>query len=151
MGQPALAANLASLKPLKERIAIRYDLKPLDFVDTARYILYRLKQCGAQRGIFTKEALEPLYNYSRGIPLKINNLCERSLLIGMMNNARVVNAVVIKEAIEDGIPRTVTCPHCEREIDTDLGEEIEHIVAQIRSEIDDLRYDIVKLISKLDT
>ena len=101
IGQPALAANLASLKPLKERVAIRYDLKPLDFVDTARYILYRLKQCGAQRGIFTKAALEPLYTYSKGVPLKINNLCERSLLIGMMNNSRVVNAVVVKEAIED--------------------------------------------------
>ena len=101
IGQPALTANLASLKPLKERIAIRYDLKPLHFVDMTRYILYRLKQCGAQRGIFTKAALEPLYNYSKGIPLKINNICERSLLIGMMNNVRVVNAVVVKEAIED--------------------------------------------------
>jgi general secretion pathway protein A len=101
IGQPALAARLASLKPLKERVAIRYDLKPLAFVDVARYILYRLKQCGAQRGIFTKAALDPLYNYSKGIPLKINNLCERSLLIGMMNNARVINAMVVKEAIED--------------------------------------------------
>ena len=101
MGQPALADNLASLKPLQERIAIRYDLKPLDFVNTARYILYRLKQCGAQRGIFTKTALEPLYDYSKGIPLRINNLCERSLLIGMMKNARVVNDAIVKEAIED--------------------------------------------------
>ena len=101
IGQPSLAANLASLKPLKERIAIRYDLKPLDFTDMTRYILYRLKQCGAQRGIFTKAALDPLYNYSKGMPLKINNLCERSLLIGMMNNVRAVNAVVVKEAIDD--------------------------------------------------
>lgn len=101
MGQPALAANLASLKPLKERIAIRYDLKPLDFPDAAKYILYRLKQCGAQRGIFTKAALDPIYNYSKGIPLKINNLCERSLLIGMMKNAHVINDVIVREAIAD--------------------------------------------------
>ncbi len=101
MGQPALAANLASLKPLKERIAIRYDLKSLGFTDTARYILYRLKNCGAQRGIFTKQALEPIFHYSKGIPLKINNLCERSLLIGMLNKARVVDGGIVKEAIED--------------------------------------------------
>jgi len=101
MGQPALAANIASLKPLKERIAIRYDLKPLTFNDTARYLLYRLKSCGARRGIFTKTALTPLYKYSGGIPLRINNLCERSLLIGMMNNARVVDSATIQAAIED--------------------------------------------------
>lgn len=101
MGQPALAANLASLKPLKERIAIRYDLKPLSFSDTTRYILFRLKQCGAQRGIFTKAALEPLFKYSKGIPLKINNVCERALLIGMMKNARVVTGAIVEAAIKD--------------------------------------------------
>jgi len=35
MGQPPLDANIASLKPLKERVAIRYDLLPLSFNDTA--------------------------------------------------------------------------------------------------------------------
>ncbi len=101
MGQPPLNANIASLKPLKERVAIRYDLLPLSFNDTARYILYRIKHCGAQRGIFTKAALSPIYNYSGGIPLKINNLCERSLLIGMMKKARVVDSAIVLEAIED--------------------------------------------------
>lgn len=101
MGQPDLATNLASMKPLKERIAIRYDLKPLSFNDTARYVVYRLKKCGAQRGIFTKSALDPLFKFSKGIPLKINNVCERSLLIGMMNNARTITRPIILEAIKD--------------------------------------------------
>ena len=101
MGQPALGTNIAALKPLKERIAIRYDLMPLTFGDMARYLLYRLKHCGAQRGIFTKAALKPLYKYSGGIPLKINNLCERSLLIGMMNKAKVVDSGIVLAAIED--------------------------------------------------
>jgi len=101
MGQPPLDANIASLKPLKERVAIRYDLLPLSFNDTAKYIIYRLKSCGAQRGIFTKAALEPLYKYSGGIPLKINNLCERALLIGMMKKARVVDRAVVGAAIAD--------------------------------------------------
>jgi general secretion pathway protein A len=101
MGQPPLGANIASLKPLKERVAIRYDLMPLSFKDTARYILFRLKQCGARRGIFTKAALKPLYKHSGGIPLKINNLCERSLLIGMMNKARVVDSKIVEEAVAD--------------------------------------------------
>lgn len=101
MGQPDLATNLASMKPLKERIAIRYDLKPLSFNDTARYVVYRLKQCGAQRGIFTRAALDPLFKHSKGIPLKINNICERSLLIGMMKNARTVTGSIVLEAVKD--------------------------------------------------
>jgi len=101
MGQPDLATNLASMKPLKERIAIRYDLKPLGFNDTARYIVYRLKKCGAQRGIFTRSSLDPLYKFSKGIPLKINNVCERSLLIGMMKNARTITRPIVLEAIKD--------------------------------------------------
>ena len=101
MGQPALNANIAALKPLRERVAIRYDLLPLSFNNTARYILYRLKSCGAERGIFTKKALEPIYKYSGGIPLKINNLCERSLLIGMLKKARVVDSAIVAAAVDD--------------------------------------------------
>lgn len=101
MGQPSLGANIASLKPLRERIAIRYDLMPLTFKDTARYIVYRLKRCGARRGIFTKAALTPIYKYSGGIPLKINNLCERSLLIGMLDKVHVVDSKLVQAAVED--------------------------------------------------
>ena len=101
LGQPPLKANIASLKPLKERVAISYDLLPLSFNDTARYILYRLKRCGARRGIFTKEALTPIYNYSDGIPLKINNLCERCLLIGMMRKATLIDSAIVDAAIND--------------------------------------------------
>jgi len=101
MGQTPLDTNIASLRPLKERVAIRYDLKPLTFNDTARYILYRLKLCGSQRGIFTKAALTPLYEYSSGIPLRINNLCDRSLLIGMTRMARLVDSRIVRAAIND--------------------------------------------------
>lgn len=101
MGQPPLSANIAALKPLKDRIAIRYDLKPLTFNDTNRYILHRLKRCGAQRGIFTKPAVIKIYKYSGGIPLKINSLCDLSLLIGMMHKAKVVDNEVVQAAIDD--------------------------------------------------
>lgn len=101
MGQPPLAGNLKLMKPLKERIAIQFDLKPLDERDTMRYILYRLKHAGASRGIFTKDAIPPIYNFSKGIPLRINNVCERSLLMGMMRKANNINEKIVKIAISD--------------------------------------------------
>jgi general secretion pathway protein A len=101
MGQSPLVDKIAAIQPLKERIAIRYHLDPFDLHNTVRYLLYRLKAAGAVRGIFTREAVEWLYEYSSGIPLRINSLCDRSLLIGMMQKSRVVNAKIMNLAHED--------------------------------------------------
>jgi len=101
LGQPPLKEKISDLKPLQERISIKYDLSPLDLQDTIRYILFRLKKAGAVRGIFSKEAVQAVYNYAEGIPLRINNVCERSLLIGMMMKARVIDKKTVHYAIED--------------------------------------------------
>lgn len=101
LGQLPLKDKISNLKPLKERIAIKYDLSPLDFQDTIRYILFRLKKAGAVRGIFSKEAVQAIYHYAEGIPLRINNVCERSLLIGMMMKVRVIDKKTVNYAIED--------------------------------------------------
>jgi general secretion pathway protein A len=101
LGQPPLKQKINDLKPLKERIAIKYDLSPLDFKDTIRYILFRLKSVGATRGIFSKEGIFTLYKYAQGIPLRINNVCERSLLIGMMMKVKVIDKKIANYAIED--------------------------------------------------
>jgi len=101
MGQPPLIKKIEDLKPLKERISIKYNLEPLGFRDTVCYILFRLKHAGATRGIFTKEAASSLYEYSLGIPLRVNNVCERSLLIGMMTKAKVIEKKIVNSAIED--------------------------------------------------
>ncbi len=101
IGQPPLKEKIANLKPLNERIAIKYDLSPLNFQDTIRYILFRLEKAGAERGIFSKEAVKSIYNYAEGIPLRINNVSERSLLIGMMMKARVIDKKIVNFAIED--------------------------------------------------
>jgi type II secretory pathway predicted ATPase ExeA len=101
LGQPPLLRNISELQPLKERIAVKYNLEPLDLQNTVRYILFRLKNAGATRGIFTREAVELLHEASGGIPLRINNLCDRCLLIGLMSNARMVDSRIVRSAIED--------------------------------------------------
>jgi len=101
LGQPKLHEYIERLKPLKERISVKYHVTPLNLRDTVRYILYRLKSAGAERGIFTKESIFPIYEYARGLPLRINNLCDRCLLVGFMNRTRVVNAKTVDEAIAD--------------------------------------------------
>lgn len=101
LGQPPLLKNINALNPLKERISIKYRLEPLDFGNTLRYILFRLKYAGAQRGFFTKQSLLPIHEYSKGLPLRINNLCDRCLLFGMIRRARVIDSRLVADAIED--------------------------------------------------
>lgn len=101
LGQPPLLRSIAELKPLNERISIKYHLEPLDLQDTVRYILFRLKSAGWKRGIFTKESILPIFGYSRGIPLRINNLCDRCLLVAMMKRSRIIDTNVVNEAIDD--------------------------------------------------
>ena len=101
LGQPPLRRHVSALKPLDERIAIKYHLEPLNLQDMVRYMIFRLKSSGARRGIFTKEAVFPIYEYARGLPLRINNICDRSLLIGLMKKTRVIHTGIVSEAIED--------------------------------------------------
>jgi len=101
LGQPPLLRSIAELQPLKERIAVKFNLGPLDAANTMRYLLFRLKSSGACRGIFTREAAQLIFDFSGGIPLRINNLCDRALLMGVMHNARLVDSRIVREAIED--------------------------------------------------
>ena len=101
LGQPPLLQRISALQPLKERISVKFHLEPLDYHNTQRYIIFRLKSVGAIRGMFSKESIPPIYNYSGGIPLRINNVCDRALLIGYMHKANMISSAIVAEAIED--------------------------------------------------
>jgi type II secretory pathway predicted ATPase ExeA len=101
LGQPPLLKRITQLHPLKERISVSYKLTPLNNAKTLQYIIYRLKKAGAERGLFTNEAVEKLFDYSGGIPLKINNVGDRSLLIGYMRKAKLIDTEIVTDAIED--------------------------------------------------
>src|SRR5450755_9099 len=84
MGQPELEIMLDSpeLRQLKQRVALRCQLLPLDEGQTRAYVLSRLQRAGgaAEPPIFADEALGKVYEYSRGIPRIVNNLCENSMV-----------------------------------------------------------------------
>jgi general secretion pathway protein A len=101
LGQPPLLKNIRELQPLKERISIKFNLDPLNSDDTLRYVMFRLKSVGATRGIFSRQAINGVYEFSGGIPLRINNLCDRCLLIGLMRKTNIVDSKIVEDAIED--------------------------------------------------
>jgi len=85
MGQLNLLPLLKSpeLRQLDQRVAIRYQLKPLTAEETGAYIAHRLAIANAaRRVIFTAAAVNIVHQYSGGIPRLINMLCDRALLGG---------------------------------------------------------------------
>ncbi|HTV65697.1 MAG TPA: AAA family ATPase [Bryocella sp.] len=105
MGQPELEMVLDSpeLRQLKQRVALRCQLQPLNHDQTRSYVLSRLERAGASPTppIFTDEALEKVFEYSRGIPRIINNLCENSMVNAFAREHRPVTADLITDVAAD--------------------------------------------------
>jgi putative secretion ATPase (PEP-CTERM system associated) len=83
VGQPDLQERLRhpSLMQLAQRVSVQYHLNPLDRKETKEYIVYRLARAGGS-GIFTDSAMEKLFDYTKGVPRRINTLCDLSLVAG---------------------------------------------------------------------
>ena len=111
-GQPELrnVLNYPDLRQLKQRVALRCDIKALPNVEeTARYIASRLSVAGAARAadIFSPGAIDYVFRCSEGIPRNINNLCDNALLNGFAASAPIISRVIIEEvaATFDLLPR----------------------------------------------
>jgi len=101
IGQPELRGIIKRIEQLDSRIAIRYHLGPLSLEDMVNYVNFRLTRAGTKREIFTSDAFEEIHRQTKGVPRRVNNLCDMSLLIGYGMKAERINAEVIREAMDD--------------------------------------------------
>lgn len=96
VGQPGLRARLRhpTLRQLAQRVAIHYHLRPLDQDETKEYVRFRLARAGGS-GIFTASALEKLYDYTQGVPRRINAWCDLALVAGFAEGRHEIDAEFI--------------------------------------------------------
>ena len=83
VGQPELERTLSqrALRPLAQRISIRFRLKPFDCRETMAYIRHRLLVTGAATLFqFPPGAMILTHFLSGGVPRRINQICQRALL-----------------------------------------------------------------------
>jgi general secretion pathway protein A len=102
LGQPELNTilNEPRFRPLKQRITVRYHLRPLNFQETKQYITYRLKRAGSRNiSLFDKSAVKMIYKYSKGIPRLINIVCDNALLSGFVLERSSIGKPIIKDVI----------------------------------------------------
>ncbi|MGV3652980.1 MAG: AAA family ATPase, partial [Noviherbaspirillum sp.] len=101
IGQPELRDMLArpGLEQLAQRVIARYHLEALSRPETARYVLHRMAVAGLDgEPPFTVQALRLVHRLSRGVPRRINLLCDRALLGAYARNRRTVDGAIVKRA-----------------------------------------------------
>lgn len=104
MGQPELRDRIREkgLRQLRQRITVRYHLKPLTRQEVGQYIQHRLHVSGSQGGpFFTPWAVRRVYRYSQGIPRLINGVCDKCMLAGYVQQQDVINFWTVGKAIKE--------------------------------------------------
>lgn len=104
VGQPELRNKLKSpqLTQLRQRVSVRYHISALDRSELIQYIRHRLTVAGSVNSVkFSKDALEEIFQYSRGIPRIINILCDKALLAAFVCETKNINQQMIAECIEE--------------------------------------------------
>jgi len=103
-GQPELneRLNQRSVRQLRQRIVFSYDLKPIDRLGMDAYIQHRLQIAGhVGLALFPPQALQQIYQASKGIPRLINILAHKALLIAYGKGCHLVEPAFVNIAIHD--------------------------------------------------
>jgi general secretion pathway protein A len=103
VGQIELDKTLSQpeFRQLRQRINLRYHLRPLSEKETKEYIEKRLRIAGAQNPLFTDRAIKEIYKRSGGIPRLINILCDNALLNGYALDQKMLSEKSVREVAKD--------------------------------------------------
>jgi len=92
--------QLPELSSLNSYIHLRKHLVPLGLEETSDYIRFRLAVAGgAEREIFLADAIESIHAHTKGIPRKINILCDTAMMCAFADECREINAGLIDTAL----------------------------------------------------
>ncbi|MFQ5664897.1 MAG: AAA family ATPase [Candidatus Binatia bacterium] len=103
-GQPELGQKLSNpiLRQLRQRIGINCRLLPLSRDEISEYIQYRLQAAGCpDLKLFSRDAEEQIYRFSRGVPRLVNVVCDNAMVIGYALGKKRIGGDVITEAAAD--------------------------------------------------
>jgi general secretion pathway protein A len=81
---------------LNELCDLRIELHPFDELETASYVEYALNQAGATRPLFPLQSVERIYEFTHGVPRRIRQLAELSLLAAAAESLDEVTPGVIE-------------------------------------------------------
>jgi general secretion pathway protein A len=92
VGQEELLSKIQSqeLKQLRQRITIFCQIKPLNFEQTKKYVLFRIHKAAGQIDI-SEKAFKTLYKITQGNPRLINQIMERALIAAFLEELQKID------------------------------------------------------------
>jgi type II secretory pathway predicted ATPase ExeA len=104
VGHPDLrrTLHLSVHEAFTQRLAVRYHLGPLDLQETIGYIKHQVRLAGYTAGpLFTDDAIQRIFEYTKGIPRRINQVCTTALMAGLIDQKSVLDETTLRKAIAD--------------------------------------------------
>jgi len=104
IGQPELRTMLErpDLEQLAQRVIARFHLKALSSKETEHYIRHRLSVAGMTRAIpFDHKALQRIHEIARGVPRRINLLCDRAMLGAYAHGQHHIDTEVVEKSARE--------------------------------------------------
>ncbi len=89
-GQPELQSKLDHLNSLKSRLSVA-KLKPFDLKQTEEMLKFRWHVAGGKKLPFDAEAIQEIYERTKGIPRSIVKLANESLIKTAVDNKKTVS------------------------------------------------------------
>lgn len=103
LGHPVLRARLklSAYDALRRRISFSYHLSGFKLTEAKEYIVHRLKSAGSSRELFSDDALQLIFNYSRGLPGIINLLAHEALFLAARQQTPLVDKELLEQIIRE--------------------------------------------------
>lgn len=89
---------LRPLEAIRQRVTVAYHLPALTAADTARYLTHQLTQVGVTRPVFTDAAIQTGFEWSRGVPRRVNTWARACLMAAYAGQQTLVDDAVTAHA-----------------------------------------------------
>ena len=104
VGQTELEQQLKTreMRALRDRISVWHRLRPFTLAETTNYINHRLDSVRKNGHLkFTRTALMLVHYYSKGVPRRINLICDRALLCAFVGDTLMIDAGMVRRAARE--------------------------------------------------
>ena len=105
LGQPEFRVTIQSdpgLEQLRQRVIAAHHLEPMQKGEIEPYIVHRLKKVGWDGNpAFDQRVFSELYEASGGIPRRINQIANRLLLLGAVEERNRIDAAMLQNVLSE--------------------------------------------------
>ncbi|MFA6584687.1 MAG: AAA family ATPase [Elusimicrobiaceae bacterium] len=99
--EETLMFRLSQVPSLCQRLRVVVQMTQLSRLEVGQYIQHRLQVSGSGSTVFTAEAVDEIYKFSKGNLREINNICDIALLIGYSEKLACIDGDLVKRVVDD--------------------------------------------------